>query len=55
MKHAEDLRTFKKISVSDSDQESISNSSSEEGEVWKIENEAQVSYIILTIIIIAKY
>ena len=34
-KRTEELRAFKKMSTSDPEQESISSSSSEEGEVWK--------------------
>ena len=37
-KHTEELRVFEKISVPNSDQESFNSSSSEEGEIWKLDS-----------------
>ena len=43
-KRNEELRTFEKLSVTNSDQESINSSSSEEGEVWKLGSGGRVNF-----------
>ena len=47
-KHTEELHAFKKMSISDSDQESINSSASKEGEIWKL-GQDELFILILTI------